>query len=48
VSWGSVPEKNLYTPCIAKLLFCTTTLLVVGILGVEPRLKASVQFHGMR
>ena len=47
MSWGSVPDKNLLHSS-----YCGVVVLyddvVVGIRGVEPRLKMSVQSHGMR
>ena len=43
----SVPESNLL-----HSLYCSVIVLyddvVIGIQGVEPRLKTSVQSHGMR
>jgi hypothetical protein len=43
VRWGSVPENNLL-----HSLYCGVDDAVVGIQGIEPRLKMSVQSHGMR
>ncbi len=47
MSWGSVPENNLLHSS-----YCGVIVLyhnkVVGIRGVEPRLKTSVKSHGMR
>ena len=44
---GSVPEKNLlHSLCCGVVVWYDNVL--VAIRGVEPRLKRSVQSHGMR
>jgi hypothetical protein len=47
VSWGRIPENNLQ-----HTSYCGVTVsynnIVVGIQGVEPCLKTSVQYHGMK
>jgi hypothetical protein len=47
VSWGSVPENNLLHYSYRGVVVSYDNV-VIGIRGVEPRLKTSVQSHGMR
>ncbi len=44
---GSVPESNLLHSSYRGVVVSYDGV-VVGIRGVEPRLKTSVQSHGMR
>jgi hypothetical protein len=47
VNWGSVPENNLLHSSYRGVVVSYYDV-VVGIQGVEPCTKTSVQSHGMR
>ncbi len=46
-SWGSVPDENLLHSSYRGVVGLYDNI-VVGIRGVDPRLKTSVQSHGMK
>ncbi len=47
MDWGGVPEKNLLHSLYRGVVVWYDNI-VVGIQGIEPCLKTSVQSHGMR
>ncbi len=47
MNWGSVPENNLLHSSYRGVVVSYYDV-VVGIQGVEPCTKTSVQSHGMR